>query len=1144
MKRNNKIYSIVILIIISFLTIGYSAYTNNLALDDLSALFRVETNVRITGVSSEIVGENASSQYEEYGARTIKSQVSLPTNDSIITYNIDITNFGGTYVVLSKITGVPSNLDYTVENYDLNTVICDDTNKCHLGITKTIKLSIKQKDDLEEIDLNTYNLNLEFEFNEFEYTLNYIRDEKDIELVIDDSYDSSVNDSITLTDGVYRIDKSSNYTGLYIDGTKLTNGKTYILSYKIKKISGTLKNIGGHSENAIEKSFTIDGVKSEYPYHQPKSNLNDDTKEHIIEFKFEYDGNASSNLTENKNIYIQVNRTGGTATPVVIDLWDIEIYEVYQENSYTYDEKVAISSGFKKEGYVLTEWNTEPDGSGPAYGVNANILNITDIHGAQINLYPQWAPKTYNGVPIYHMVEELAIPGNVPSQYVTSSTGIDFMNISGDTNGKGVYIFDGTENDEYPTYYYRGDIDNNNVLFGGHCWKILRTTETGGTKLVYNGKPVNGVCDNQGINTFTHTGKNFASTSIGLSSAGYSYTDKTNLLMATKASSEIKAGTIFASDAEYVEITNETTGETSWKYRLIGDKVTTTGTTTATYNAEREALIKEHHYTCFSTTDDICDSVKFVYMVRDNNNYYAPLTNGMTLEQLLNIEFNGNSTNEIKSSIQNTVNTWYVENLLNLESHIEDTVYCNDRTLYQPWSQTSSVANNTDDKTHFGAKARVAYTGGVTVNCPKLADSFTVSEENGNGVLEHPIGLITLDEIVLAGYAWGYNALDNYLYTGVSNIIWWTMSPGFISAGGVYPGVIYSTLDTVAINYKGSKIDDTNYTGGGVRPVISLKYGVTIKEGFGTKETPFIIDEQTYVPVSQIYDPTNEVAEKMHIGDFVNYDAGTWLKSEIDTIKTGLIYEPVNPNNSLELPKKAYQFGGFKTGSSRNDTSVIAQFESLGEVKYINNAQTNKPISGWRIYDIDEETNEVTLISAGNPEAFFQTGSSDGGYSTPYIFNGTVHTSWGDANASNYERRSWNHYINTKQSAKSAYILSKSDLEAWYLKHIGSSGDLWTQSNFQKIYQYPRLHNIIDNYSFWWLASTRAAAGPHFVQGDSDRRLRGGNEVTLGIRINIVLSDEAKFSSERVGIIELESEHLNDYGGNQTYNVWNLKSKP
>ncbi len=65
---------------------------------------------------------------------------------------------------------------------------------------------------------------------------------------------------------------------------------------------------------------------------------------------------------------------------------------------------------------------------------------------------------------------------------------IDFLNVPSETNGLGVLTRNGTENDEYPIYYYRGDIDNNNVIFGGYCWKMVRSTVTGGVRLIYNGK--------------------------------------------------------------------------------------------------------------------------------------------------------------------------------------------------------------------------------------------------------------------------------------------------------------------------------------------------------------------------------------------------------------------------------------------------------------------------------------------------------------------------------------------------------------------------------------------------------------------------------------------------------------------------------
>ena len=38
-----------------------------------------------------------------------------------------------------------------------------------------------------------------------------------------------------------------------------------------------------------------------------------------------------------------------------------------------------------------------------------------------------------------------------------------------------------------PVYYFNGAVEDNNVLFAGFCWKIVRTTDTGGIKMIYNG---------------------------------------------------------------------------------------------------------------------------------------------------------------------------------------------------------------------------------------------------------------------------------------------------------------------------------------------------------------------------------------------------------------------------------------------------------------------------------------------------------------------------------------------------------------------------------------------------------------------------------------------------------------------------------
>ena len=88
---------------------------------------------------------------------------------------------------------------------------------------------------------------------------------------------------------------------------------------------------------------------------------------------------------------------------------------------------------------------------------------------------------------LYEMMKENAKPDNEASEFVSASEGIDFNLQSSDTNGKGIYIFSPTLDDENPIYYYRGDV-NNNVAYKGFCWQVIRTTETGGIKLLYRGK--------------------------------------------------------------------------------------------------------------------------------------------------------------------------------------------------------------------------------------------------------------------------------------------------------------------------------------------------------------------------------------------------------------------------------------------------------------------------------------------------------------------------------------------------------------------------------------------------------------------------------------------------------------------------------
>ena len=57
-------------------------------------------------------------------------------------------------------------------------------------------------------------------------------------------------------------------------------------------------------------------------------------------------------------------------------------------------------------------------------------------------------------------------------------------------------------------------LDKNNVIFADHCWQMIRTTDTGGVKMIYNGEPENNQClSNRGthVGYASRTSQNLAS---------------------------------------------------------------------------------------------------------------------------------------------------------------------------------------------------------------------------------------------------------------------------------------------------------------------------------------------------------------------------------------------------------------------------------------------------------------------------------------------------------------------------------------------------------------------------------------------------------------------------------------------------------
>ncbi len=85
--------------------------------------------------------------------------------------------------------------------------------------------------------------------------------------------------------------------------------------------------------------------------------------------------------------------------------------------------------------------------------------------------------------------------------YQLSAVTLTGMELETDKSDKGLY--QGTD-DYGTTYYYRGNVKNNNVYFAGYYWQIVRINGDGSIRLMYDGVVKNASGVNQSINNRTY----------------------------------------------------------------------------------------------------------------------------------------------------------------------------------------------------------------------------------------------------------------------------------------------------------------------------------------------------------------------------------------------------------------------------------------------------------------------------------------------------------------------------------------------------------------------------------------------------------------------------------------------------------------
>ena len=434
-------------------------------------------------------------------------------------------------------------------------------------------------------------------------------------------------------------------------------------------------------------------------------------------------------------------------------------------------------------------------------------------------------------------------------------------------------------------YYFTDNVENNNVLFANFCWKIVRTTDTGGVKIVYNGTLKDGSCNNTGENSqigtnsfnfsnydspayvgymynenkvYTYSVKTIINSvdfsgqkayGDGATYASYKYT-LTNAATLTVSSSNISSlvGKYTCNSSSttetcynlwyiagysgtkiyYYSLSRGTTDVTTLVNQdyVFGSSFTYTNGTytlsdTVTLNSDTfiddKSNVNTHHYTCL-TNGNSCTSIYYFYFIPDSTSdaYYITLTGGKSVSDALNEMLYADDVNTKDSTIKAYIDSWYENNLASYEDKLEDTVFCNDRSIagLGGWNPNGG---NTNNFLYF----KNGDTSNKSLACANETDRFSVN--NTKARLKYPIGLLTAPELRLANYG-----SSHYFNSGQ----WVLIGSPYYSYGSTY---------FVAVGSSGLGVSDVSASLG-VRPSISLKPNTIPSSGDGSYTKPFVIN--------------------------------------------------------------------------------------------------------------------------------------------------------------------------------------------------------------------------------------------------------------------------------------------------------------
>ena len=366
------------------------------------------------------------------------------------------------------------------------------------------------------------------------------------------------------------------------------------------------------------------------------------------------------------------------------------------------------------------------------------------------------------------------------------------------TTDEGLFM---AEDDEGESYYYRGAVKNNYVSFAGFIWRIIRRNGDGSIRMIYSGKSTSDTGEDITLGKSAYNEKYWDPTYVG-----YKYNEDFSLY----ENNSITGYNAFINTAKYDFGTGYIFDISTRKFNLTGD------IKQLTWKDNHDEIVKNNLYSCLNNDCNIV--YKIVAYQSDTIMKVQPIS--YSSNNLI-----GTLANKNDSPIKKALDNWYKYNLINYNTHIYNSTYCNDRSI--GFGSGYLISQNTT----YGAYERLYSNSLPSLKCIQDTDKFSTTNENAK--LDYPIALITADEIAYAGGVTDKENKKFYLYNGKNS---YTISPSYFDS--------YWTLSHMfTLDLNGSLELRKNLSNVYlIRPVINLKSDVTISSGDGTADVPYKIN--------------------------------------------------------------------------------------------------------------------------------------------------------------------------------------------------------------------------------------------------------------------------------------------------------------